>query len=234
MPDMLQVALTSLLSAAVLFVMTKLMGNKQISQFTMFDYVVGITIGSIAAEMATELERPFHSVIAMVVYGLLAFGISLLVQRSLKARRFIDGRAWVLLDNGRLFRENFKKAHMDLGEFLALCRVQGYFDMQQLQTVVLESNGKLSFLPVEQHRPATPADLGQDPIQEKTMTTLILDGHILQKNLQATGKNEIWLNRQLHEQGYSSEEVFLGLVDGQNTLVLFPMDTDPPPKDLFQ
>lgn len=235
MLDMLQVALTALGSAVVLFFMTKLMGNKQISQLTMFDYVIGITIGSIAAEMSTELERPLHSIIALLVYGGLAFAISITVQRSLKARKFIDGKAWVLLDNGKLYRDNFKKVRMDLSEFLAICRVEGYFDLRQVQTAVMESNGRISFLPVEQYRPATPADMGQSPRQEKLMTTVIIDGHILQENLRQAGKDEIWLKRQLGEQGYTNEtQVFLAMCDDQNTLAVYPLNTDSPQKDIFQ
>ena len=64
-------SLTTLLSIAVLFLLAKLMGNKQVSQMTMFDYVVGITIGSSAAELATELENPAKPLIAMLLYALI-------------------------------------------------------------------------------------------------------------------------------------------------------------------
>ena len=235
MMDIVKVVLTSLGSALVLFLMTKLMGNKQLSQMTMFDYVIGITIGSIAAEMATELETPHHSVAALLVYGLLAFIITLVVQRSVKARRFMDGDAYILLDNGKLYRDNFKKAHLDLNEFLTACRVEGYFDLRQVQTAVMESNGRISFLPVESNRPATPADLGQSPQQEKLMMTLIMDGHVLKGNLKKAGKDEIWLKRQLGEQGYTNErDVFLAMCDDQNALAVYPMHTAAPKQDLFQ
>lgn len=235
MLDLLKVVLMSLGSALVLFLMTKLMGNKQISQLSMFDYVIGITIGSIAAEMSTELETPQHSVVALVVYGVLAFVISLVVQKSTGARKIIDGRALILLDNGKLYRENFKKARIDLSEFLISCRVEGYFDLRQVQTAVMESNGKISFLPVEANRPATPTDLGLNPQQEQIMPTVIMDGHIIKDNLQQAGKDEIWLKRQLKEQGYNNEQdVFLAMCDDQNTLAVYPMNTKKERKDPFQ
>ena len=235
MLDILKVIGMSLGSAIVLFLLTKLMGNKQISQLTMFDYVIGITIGSIAAEMSTELEKPLHSVTALVVYGVLAFIISVVVQRSIKARKVIDGRAIVLLDNGKLYRENCKKARLDLNEFLTLCRIEGYFDLRQVQTAVMEYTGKISFLPVSQNRPATPADLGQSPTQEKLMAALVLDGHVQHENLQRTGKDEIWLKRQLSAQGYPDEtQVFLAMCDDQNALIAFPMHNPSAPQDAFQ
>lgn len=231
----IKIVLLALGSALVLFLMTKLMGNKQISQLTMFDYVIGITIGSIAAEMATDLETPLHSVIALVVYGLLAFVISLVVQKFAKARKIIDGRAWILLDGGKLYRENFKKARLDLNEFLTTCRVEGYFDLRQVQTAVMECNGKISFLPTEAGRPATPSDLGQNPPQTHAMITVIMDGHILRHNLRLAGKDEIWLKRQLKEQGYKeAAEVFLALCGDQNALDVYPMNPSQNTKDPFQ
>ena len=82
------VALASVLSLAVMFLLTKLMGNKQVSQMTLFDYIVGITIGSIAAELATELENPERPLLAMLLWGLAAWGISILGNKSLRARAF--------------------------------------------------------------------------------------------------------------------------------------------------
>lgn len=107
-------SLTTLLSIAVLFLLAKLMGNKQVSQMTMFDYVVGITIGSSAAELATELENPAKPLIAMLLYVVADVLISLLTSKSLKARAVITGKPLVLLENGVIDRENLKKARLDL------------------------------------------------------------------------------------------------------------------------
>ena len=142
-------ALSSLLSIAVLFLLAKLMGTKQVSQMTMFDYVVGITIGSIAAELATELEEPLRPLTALIVYGVTAFVISILTNKFLKVRSIVTGKPLVLLENGVIYRENLKKARLDLNEFLTYCRIGGWFDLNQLQTAVLEHNGVVSFLPKE-------------------------------------------------------------------------------------
>ena len=104
------VGLTAAASAAsilVLFLLTKLMGSKQVSQMTMFDYITGITIGSVAAEMATELEEPSKPLTALVVYGLAAVGISMLTSKSVRARSAVTGKPLVLLDNGVIDRDNY-------------------------------------------------------------------------------------------------------------------------------
>ena len=114
---LVQVAVTSLVSLAAMFLLTKLMGNKQVSQMNLFDYVIGITVGSIAAEMATELDTPENSLVAMVVYAVAAVCISLWTNKSLGARRIITGKPLILMDGGVIYRENLKKAKMIWGTF---------------------------------------------------------------------------------------------------------------------
>lgn len=217
--------LTTLLSILALFLLTKLMGAKQVSQMTMFDYVVGITIGSAAAELATELEEPHKPLAAIVVYGLVATGISLLTSRSLKARALITGKPLILLEDGVIYRENLKKARLDLNEFLTYCRIGGWFDLNQLQTAVFEHNGTVSFLPKEKDRPATPADLNLSPRQSRLQTPFVMDGRLLEDNIRQAGKEPDWVRQSLLRQGYRDEgEVFLALWDGGGKLTVFPMD----------
>ena len=217
--------LTTLLSILALFLLTKLMGAKQVSQMTMFDYVVGITIGSAAAELATELEEPHKPLAAIIVYGLVATGISLLTSRSLKARALLTGKPLILLEDGVIYRENLKKARLDLNEFLTYCRIGGWFDLSQLQTAVFEHNGTVSFLPKETDRPATPADLNKNPSQSQVQTPFVMDGKLLRGNLRQAGKEEAWVHRCLLRQGYRDEgEVFLALWGGGEELTVFPME----------
>lgn len=221
-------ALTALLSIAVMFLLTKLMGTKQVSQMTMFDYVTGITVGSIAAELATELEEPVKPLTAMVVYGLVAVLISIITCKSLKLRSWITGKPLVLLEDGVIYRENLKKAKLDLNEFLTYCRIGGWFDLSQLQSAVLEHNGSVSFLPKEKDRPATPTDLDLNPKQSQLQTPFIMDGQLLRDNIRQAGKEETWVRRSLLRQGYQNErEVFLAVWDGNEKLTVFPMNERP-------
>lgn len=230
--EILQVLITSAVSLAVLFLLTKLMGNKQVSQLSMFDYIIGISIGSIAAEMATELENPENPLAAMIVYGVIAFLVSVISQRSVKVRRVMSGRPLVIMDNGIIYRENLKKARIDLSDFLTQCRTSGYFDLNQIQTAVMEYNGAISFLPVSKYRPATPSDMDIQPEQEYLQITVIMDGHINKSNLKLSGNNEVWLTKQLHLQGYNNpSDVLLALCDNNNKLTVFPMDVKSDPAD---
>lgn len=151
--DLLKIVFLSLGSIIVLFILTKLMGNREMSQLSMFDYVVSITIGSIAAEMSTSLENNFlEPVIAMIVYGIVATAISYFTCKSIKIRRIVSGRGKILYDNGKLYRKNLIKSKLDLNEFLMQCRINGYFNLADIHTAILEPNGRISFLPVSRKK----------------------------------------------------------------------------------
>ncbi len=221
--DILKIVSLSFGSLVILFILTKLMGNREMSQLTMFDYIVGITIGSIAAEMSTSLENNFmEPVVAMVVYGLVTVFISYITCKSLSLRRFFTGRARILLDNGKLYRKNFKSAKIDLNDFLMECRINGYFNLSDIQTAILEPNGRVSFLPKSLKRPATPEDLNLSPNTENIVINVILDGVLLKENLSKTGNNINWLENNLKEQGINDlKKVFLATCDNQNNLSVY-------------
>ena len=220
--DYITVIITAFVSLIVLFLLTKLIGNKQLSELTMFDYIVSITIGSIAAEMATELETPERPLIAMVVYALVSFGISILVSKNVKLRRLLFGHSVVLMHGGKLYRKNFKKTNLDLNEFLMQARLCGYFDLSAIDTAIMEASGKISFMPYAAKRPATPEDMNLVPNAEAVFFNVIMDGKVLEKNLQYAGRDLDWLNTELKVQGVKAmSEVFLGILDNSGTLNIF-------------
>lgn len=229
--DLLKILGTSVASAIVLFLLAKLMGNKQISQLSMFDYVVGITIGSIAAEMATELEAPLRPLLAMVIYGVLAFLISVATSKSLRIRHLVTGKPILLMSQGQIYRENLKQARLDLTDFLTLCRVSGYFDLSAIKVAIMECNGTLSFLPASTLRPAQPVDFDLHPKQEPLFSNVVFDGELMRGNLKATGFDEMWLRAQLKQRGYNSyRQILLATCDTEGMLTVYPMDARAPEK----
>ena len=222
--EIIKVLLTSLLSVVALFAIAKIMGHKQMSQLDFFDYISGITIGSIAAELATELEAPLQPLIAIAVYGIVAVLLSKITSLFPKTRKYINGTPTILLNNGKLYRENLKKAKLDLSEFMVMCRQQGYFNLNDIQTAVFEFNGKLSILPVSKKRPANPEDLHLSPAPEYIQTEVIMDGRVLGENLKRMGLDDKWLQKQLTAQGYKKpQEVFLAVCYNNNQLTVFAM-----------
>ncbi|MCM1297100.1 MAG: DUF421 domain-containing protein [Muribaculaceae bacterium] len=235
LPDIGKVIITSLVSILVLFLLCRLIGQRQISQMSLFDYINGICIGSIAAEFATNLEEWYRPLTAMVIYGFAAALINLLTCKSLALRKFFNGKPLVLFEDGRLYKGNLYRAKLDINEFLTQCRVAGYFDLSQLGAVVLETNGQLSFLPLAAERPLTPADMQLKPQEETLQINLILDGKILQENLRASGRSEEWLKEQLHSQGIGQvREVFLASCDKQGSFTAYRMLEESVTREIFE
>lgn len=221
--EILESVLTAVISVFVMFILTKLIGNRAISQMNMFDYINSITIGSIASELAVsepkEIVQPFF---AMVVYAGAVIVLAIVAQKSLKFRRFVEGRSILLLENGKLIDRNFKKAKIDINEFLMQCRLQGYFDISKIETAIIESNGRISVLPYAEEKPPTADDLKVIPQKESLFSNIILDGEILHENLSRLGFNEEWLKKQFKINRVEDlQEVFLGVADRDGNVHFF-------------
>lgn len=220
--DILKVILTAFLSAGALFAIAKIMGHKQMAQLDFFDYINGITIGSIAAELATELESPLKPLTAMIVYGIISVSLSVITRKFPKSRKFINGTPTVITSGGKIYRKNMKKAKLDLSEFMVMCRQEGYFDLTEIQTAIFEYNGRLTILPVSEKRPVEPADMNLTVSPAAVFTEVIMDGRILGENLRRMGLDETWLQKRIKEQGYKkAAEIYLGICDDNKSLVLF-------------
>ncbi len=192
--EVLKVILASLFSAAVLFLIAKIIGHKQVAQLEFFDYITGITIGSIAAELATTLDDPWWKpTVSMFVFDAVTVALSYMTRVMQRTRKYINGTPTIILNNGKLYRENMKKAKLELSEFLLLCRQQGYFDLNDIQTAVFEYNGMLSVLPVSTKRPLNPEDIKLTPQLEHMGTEIIMDGRIMDENLKRKGLDKEWL-----------------------------------------
>ena len=236
MNDILKIIILSITSELVLFILSKFMGNKEMSQMSLFDYVVGITIGSIAAEMATSLENNYmEPLVAMIIYSLVAVGISWICLKSQKARRFVYGNFLILLNNGKLYRKNFESAKLDLNEFLMQCRINGYFNLSDIDTAIIESNGKISFLPKTEKRPSTPSDFNIKTTPASIDVNIILDGKILLENLTNSGYDLVWLQKKLVSQGFKKpENIFLATLDRDENLCIYESYENNNKHDFFE
>ncbi|MBQ9266816.1 MAG: DUF421 domain-containing protein [Clostridia bacterium] len=221
--EILRIIALSLGSMTVLFILTKIMGQREMSQLSIFDYIISITIGSIAAEMATSLEDNFvQPLVAMIVYAFVTLGMSFLNNRFVKLRPFLSGKTLILYDNGTLFKENFKKAKIDLNEFLVQCRTNGFFQLSDVKTALLEENGKISFLPYADKRPLNPSDMSIKPKDEDITTELVLDGKVMEYNLKELGYDRKWLDKMLKKQGITKiNHIFLATLDNEGNLSVY-------------
>ncbi len=231
-----KVVLTSLASVITLFLLTKFTGKKQVGELSMFDYINGITIGSIAAEMATadkwEFVDPF---ISMIVYALAAIAISCLSQKSLVMRKYLTGTTELLYKNGKIYNETLKKSRLDIIEFLSQLRVNGYFDLNDVSEVYMEPNGRFSIIPTENARPSTPKDLNLNPKQTKPAVIVVSDGVFIRENMKSANVTEKTILSTAKVNGANSvHDVFLATVNQEGIISVYLRTRQNPVDDIFQ
>jgi uncharacterized membrane protein YcaP (DUF421 family) len=192
-----------MISLITLFFTTKLLGKKQISELSLFDYVMGISIGNFAAEITINKEVSImNGVFAVLMFGVIAFIISKLTVKSIWVRRFVTGIPAVLVENGEFIVENMKKNNFDINDFLQEARSSGYFNITDIDYAILEVNGKVSFLPKPENQPATKKDVNVKSMKEGLCANVIIDGNYMEQNMKDANIEKEWLEHELKVKGY--------------------------------
>lgn len=213
----------SVISLILLFIVTKIIGKKQVSELSLFDYVIGISIGNFAAEMIINTDVPFtYGIIALFVFGIMALLVSKVTMKNITLRRILIGKPNILVERGQLLEDNFRKTKYDIHDFLEQCRISGYFDVLQIEYAVVEANGKLSILPKAEYQPVTPKDMNLKVDPVRLVANLIVDGRVMKNALEYMHKDEQWLQKELKVKGYTSyENILLATLDVQEKLIVY-------------
>lgn len=220
--EFLYIIILSVVSLVVLFIITKVIGFRQISEMSFFDYVIGITIGSIAAEMSTNLDLEWwKGITAMAVYGIIGVVLSILSQKSIIARKIISGKPIILIEKGKISKKNMKKARIELDDLLSSARGNGYFNLSDIDYAIMETTGKISFQPVGQKRNLNPKDFNFAPQNEGLYINIIMDGNIIEDNLSVAGITKKELGNMLKARGEKIEDIILGTIDSNKQLSIF-------------
>ena len=195
-----------------------------------FDYINGITIGSIAAELATADTDHFISpLIATIVYALAVAFVSFLSTKSIHMRRYLVGKPLILLNDGEICEKNLRKSKIDLNEFLTQCRVNGYFDLSEIQSVILEPDGRFSILPKAEYRHVIPSDLKLSLPQNYLSAVVIIDGKLMEENIKTMKKTPNWIEKQLKSKFKTDvPNVLLAFLSTDNQLTIYMKNVDIP------
>jgi uncharacterized membrane protein YcaP (DUF421 family) len=221
MPSWIDIIIRSFLFLALLFFLTKILGKKQISELSFFEYVSGITVGSIAGEAITGLEKNmFQGMIAIIIFSLATLFADIFALKSKSFRDFIEGRGTVLIKDGKVLEENLKKEKYTIDELSALLRQKDIYRVADVEFAVLEPRGTLSALLKKENRPLTPKDLQMKVPTEKEPQTVIMDGSILDEALKSSGKSRGWLETELEKLDLTLDNVFIGQVDSYGELTV--------------
>lgn len=214
MPDWGNMALRALGSILFLFVLTRILGKKQISQLTFFEYVTGIVIGDLAGFISTDLENNYwHGVTSMLVWFIVPLAGEKLAMKNRRIRGWLEGKGTVVVQDGQVLERNLGKERYTADELLEQLRGKGVFNPADVEFAILEASGDLSVLLKEEHQPLTPAALGMKRQRRKPPQAVVMDGEILTEGLRYLGLDREWLGRELEKLGHASEQIFLAVAD---------------------
>lgn len=215
--------LRSVITYFVLLFFARIMGRKQIAQLTYFDYVLGITIGSIAASASVDKDMTvLQGCFSIVIWSLLTILISITALKNIKLRLLINSEPLLIINKGKVIYKNMKKAKYNIGDLLMQLRVKDIFYITDVETAILEPDGKLSVLKKADKAAVTAEDLNIKKPEAGIMTDIILDGNILYTHLPQVQKDEYWIFQQLKTRNINNinDVVYAGLqADGKVYIV---------------
>lgn len=219
MNEIIKVIIRTIIILILLFLLFKMMGKKQVSQMSMFDYITGITIGSVVADISLDINKNILSgIICLIIYCLAALAVSILSLKSVKLRNFFNGKETPLIENGKINQENMKKNKMTINILQTEARLMGYFDLNEINNAILEPSGMISFEPKDKEKPATKKDMGINTKNKGLVYNLIVDGQILKDNLAHAKKTESWLKHELKVLGKNNKDILLLTIDGEDKI----------------
>ena len=223
MSDFLNICFRTILVLIILFFITKMMGKKQISELNFFDYVVGITIGSIAADISLDIEKDMIAgIAALFIYGFISYIISFVSIKSILARRFFIRVPTVLVEKGKIIESGLKKSKIDVNDLLMEARENGYFNLDEIDYALMEVNGNISFLPKEKEKPVTKKDMKIKCSNEGLTVNAIIDSKYMVNNMKAINKDKEWLDHELKVNGYDNyDNILLAMINNNYKVTIY-------------
>lgn len=222
MNELLNVSERTIILIILMFFLFKIIGKKQISQISLFDYIVGITIGSVVADISLDIEKSMLSgIIVLLLYGLVSKLISFINLKSVRLRQIFNGREDVIIKDGKIIRENLSKNMVTIDDLVSEARVAGYFCLDDINTAIIEANGRFSFELKEKEKPTSKKDIGINSKNSGLVYNLIIDGKVIKENLKYASVNMKWLNQQLNVLGKKSKDILLFTISEDSKFKVF-------------
>ncbi|MDP1510814.1 DUF421 domain-containing protein [Paenibacillus sp. CMAA1739] len=221
MQDWVEVAVRTLMAVAILFLITKILGKRQVSQLSLFEYITGITIGNLAATIPMEREATWYlGFIALSVWVLTTLGIEYLQIKSKKIRDISDGRTTILIKDGKILEDNLRKERLTLDELMEQLRSKNVFKVSDVEFALMETSGEVNVLLTKDKQPVTLKDLNMLQLPEKEPTVVIMDGQLMEQQMAYMGITQQWLDAKLKEKNLTVKDVFFAQVDTQGELYI--------------
>ena len=220
--EVLTTSYRALISLAVLFLVTKMIGKKQVSELSLFDYVIGISIGNFAAEMTINLEsQEINGIVAVLIFGIVAYIVSYITMKSIYLRRFFIGVPTIIIDKGKINYKNMKKFKMDINDLLEQARINGYFDLSEIEYGIMEANGIMSFKLKDIYDTPTNRDLNINTKNIGICANIIIDGKYMKNNISNMNKNIEWVENKIKDMGYNINNILLATLNEKDEINIY-------------
>ncbi|MBM7586555.1 uncharacterized membrane protein YcaP (DUF421 family) [Bacillus pakistanensis] len=224
MPEYFEVAFRSIGIVAALFFITKLLGKKQLSKLSFFEYITGVTVGSIAGTLSMDLDLALgEGLMSILIWFSIPFIFSLISLKSTKFRHFVEGIPTVFIENGNIDEKALKREKYTTDELLEQLRKKNIFRVADVEFASLDTNGDLSVLLKKNKQPLIFEDINIAMKKATTPQMVISDGVVDKAALKKVGFNEAWLQSELKKRNIGITDIFLAQLDedGHLTLDLF-------------
>lgn len=214
-----------IIAFTVLLILARIMGRKEISQMTFFNFVSAISIGTIGASLAIDSTLSVRNgLIALVAWTVFTIVLGIIDIKSKAARVIIEGQPRIVIKNGKIMEGELRKVRLDIDALNALLRVKNVFSVFDVDYAIFETNGKLSVMKKEPQKFVTKSDMGIQPTQPNIYpisTGVISDGSIISSNLKKLNLTTQWVTEQLKVSGINSiSEVFYAEVGKDGKLYI--------------
>lgn len=205
-----------------ILIITRILEKEQLGQLTYYEYITGITIGSLAAEMAVLTQiNPLAILLALVTFAALTYLMGYISLKNRVARKLLEGEPTIVIQNGKIMERNMARLRYNVDDLLAQLREKGAFNIADVEFAILEPHGRLSVLMKSHKQPVTREDLSVPGGYEGICTELIIDGEVIYQNLKQNNLDEAWLIQELKKQGVNSfKEVMLASLDTAGNLYI--------------
>ncbi|MGA8943238.1 MAG: DUF421 domain-containing protein [Thermoactinomyces sp.] len=233
------VVIKTIFTVLLLLAITRILGKRQVTQLSLFEYITGITLGSIAAYIPLEAEKTawYLGALSLLVWVMMAIGIEYLQIKSKKIRELLDGKETVLIREGKVLEDNLKKERMTINELVSQLRKRNVFRLADVEFAIMEPDGSVNVMLKKERQPVTAKMLEMPVAREREPEIVVMDGKIQDESLFRLGRNRKWLKEKLERQGVALENVFLAQVDSFGDLYLDLYDDQlqkPVPQDRAQ
>lgn len=201
--DFFEIVRVNIFIFIILFIIARILGKKQLSHLTYFNYITGIAIGSIAANgVNIRSTAVYDNYISLICWGIFTIIIAIISLKSSSLQVTFEGKPTIVIKRGIIQKKELQALKLTMNDLLMLLRNKNVFNIDEVYYAIFEPNGKLSLLKKESAKQVTKKDINANITYKPYISTsIIIEGNLIKENLKELNIKENWVIEQLNKQG---------------------------------